>query len=86
MYLNGTADDLLGKRVFFPLSVLAALFVKIHIHLIGKLPHKLLKIRTRGYYRENKWLVLMLSSLAQNSQALSELHVATRGASVTRLT
>jgi hypothetical protein len=29
MHLNGTTDDLLGKRGFFPLSVLAALFVKI---------------------------------------------------------
>ncbi len=70
MHLDGTTDDLLGERVSFPLSVLAALFVKIHIHLIGKIPHKLFKIFTRVYYRENKWLVLMLASLAQNSQTL----------------
>ena len=70
MHLNGTTDDLLRKRVFSPLSVLAALFVKIHIHLIGKIPHKLLETRTRGYYRENKWLVLMLASLAQNTRTL----------------
>ena len=70
MHLDGTTDDLLGERVSFPLSVLAALFVKIHIHLIGKIPHKLLKIRTWVYYREMSWLVLMLVSLALNSQAL----------------
>jgi hypothetical protein len=52
MPLDGTTDDLLGERVFFSLSVLVVLFVKIHIHLIGKIPHKLLKICTRVYYRE----------------------------------
>jgi hypothetical protein len=55
----------------FPLSVLAALFVKIHIHLIGKIPHKLVKMFTRVYHRENKWLVLILASLAQNNQTVS---------------
>ncbi len=34
MPLDGTTDDLLGERVFFSLSVLVVLFVKIHIHLI----------------------------------------------------
>jgi hypothetical protein len=29
MHLDGTTDDLLGERVSFPLSVLAALFVNI---------------------------------------------------------
>jgi hypothetical protein len=31
MHLNCTTDDLLGKRVFFSLSVLAAVFVTIDI-------------------------------------------------------
>ncbi len=52
MHLNGASDDLLGDGVSFPLPVLAALFVKIHIHLIGIWPHKLLHARTRNYYRE----------------------------------
>ena len=73
MDLNRTADDLLGQRGFFPLSVLAALFVKIHNHLIDNLPHKLLKTGSRGYCREIKWLVLMLASLAQNSLMLSSI-------------
>jgi hypothetical protein len=73
MYLNGTADGLLGKKVFFPLSVLAALFVEIHNHLMDNLPHKLLKTGSRGYCREIKWLVLMLASLAQNSLMLSSI-------------
>ena len=30
--LDGIADDLLSERLSFPLTVLAALFVKIHIH------------------------------------------------------
>jgi hypothetical protein len=47
-----------------------ALFVKIGMHLIGKLAQTLLSRRTRGSCRENNWLVLMLASFAQNSRTL----------------
>jgi hypothetical protein len=46
MHLNGATDNLLRERVF-ALCVLAALFVEIPVHLIGKIPHKDSKTRTR---------------------------------------
>jgi hypothetical protein len=54
MHLNGTTDNLLGERVSFPLSVLAALFVEIPVHLIGKIPHKDFKTRPGLVSREQE--------------------------------
>lgn len=55
MCLNDKSHELLGETVFSP-SLIAVLFVKIHIHSLGKLPNKLLNIRAQGEYRENNYL------------------------------
>jgi hypothetical protein len=69
MHLDGTADDLLGERGSLPLTARAALFVKIHTYFTGENPRKLPTMWICLCYRDNKWLVLMITSLAQNSQA-----------------
>lgn len=69
-FYKEVSEDGEGLSPSLPLSVLAALFVKIHIHLIGKTPHKLLKTGTRVSYRDNKWLIVMPTSRIKRPEVI----------------